>query len=163
MKVTIFVVTICAIVRASEATWCVCQPNLNDTALQKTIDYACGHGADCAPILQNGACYNPNNVKAHCSYAANSYYQRKGEDSTSCDFGGTAEITSTNPSTNGCTYPASPSEAGSGSTNGTSSQPSGSVYGLGPSAQPENTNLGFQTKTHAALWIVFIFFVLIAS
>ncbi|KAJ3698770.1 hypothetical protein LUZ61_002475 [Rhynchospora tenuis] len=156
MKVAIFVVTIFAIVRASDATWCVCRSNLNNTQLQNTIDYACGHGADCTPILQNGACYNPNTVKDHCSYAANSYYQRKGEDSASCDFGGTAEITSTNPSTNGCTYPASLSEAGSGSTNGT-------VYGLGPSAQPENTNLGFQTETHSALWIISIFFVLIAS
>jgi X8 domain len=76
----------------------VCRSGLNDTALQKTIDYACGHGADCTPILQNGACYNPNNVKAHCSYAANSYYQRKNEDGASCDFGGTAVTTSTDPS-----------------------------------------------------------------
>jgi X8 domain len=81
-----------------DATWCVCRSGLNDTALQKTIDYACGHGADCTPILQNGACYNPNNVKAHCSYAANSYYQRKNEDGASCDFGGTAVTTSTDPS-----------------------------------------------------------------
>lgn len=76
----------------------MCRSDLNDTALQKTLDYACGNGADCTPILQNGACYNPNTVKAHCSYAANSYYQRKNEDSSSCDFGGTAVVTSTDPS-----------------------------------------------------------------
>nr|CAD1822596.1 unnamed protein product [Ananas comosus var. bracteatus] len=62
----------------SDAAWCVCNSDQSTPALQKTIDYACGAGADCTPILQNGACYEPNTVAAHCSYAANSYYQRKG-------------------------------------------------------------------------------------
>ncbi|KAK8923710.1 Glucan endo-1,3-beta-glucosidase-like protein 3 [Platanthera zijinensis] len=66
-------------------------------ALQKTIDYACGAGADCGPILQNGACYNPNTVLTHCSYAANSYYQRKGQAQGACDFSGTATLTTTDP------------------------------------------------------------------
>ncbi|THU64810.1 hypothetical protein C4D60_Mb01t30370 [Musa balbisiana] len=63
-------------------------------------------GADCTPIVQNGACYNPNTVLAHCSYAANSYYQRKGQAQGACDFAGTAALTSTDPGGNGCTYPA---------------------------------------------------------
>lgn len=76
----------------------MCKSGLNDTALQKAIDYACGHGADCTAIIQNGACYNPNTVIAHCSYAANSYYQQNNEESTACDFGGAAATTSTDPS-----------------------------------------------------------------
>ncbi|BAT99125.1 hypothetical protein VIGAN_10051000 [Vigna angularis var. angularis] len=50
------------------------------------IDYASGAGADCSPILQNGACYQPNTVKDHCNYAVNSYFQRKGQAQGSCDL-----------------------------------------------------------------------------
>ncbi|KAK8943692.1 Glucan endo-1,3-beta-glucosidase-like protein 3 [Platanthera guangdongensis] len=79
------------------AAWCVCRQDASIPALQKTIDYACGAGADCGPILQNGACYNPNTVLTHCSYAANSYYQRKGQAQGACDFSGTATLTTTDP------------------------------------------------------------------
>lgn len=79
------------------AVYCVCKDGLSDQALQKTLDYACGAGADCSPILQNGACYNPNSVKDHCSYAVNSYFQKKGQASGSCDFAGTATQSQTNP------------------------------------------------------------------
>ncbi|WOL16975.1 hypothetical protein Cni_G25763 [Canna indica] len=96
----------------SDAAWCVCKPDASTTALQKTLDYACGAGADCNPILQVGACYNPNTVLAHCSYAANSYYQRNSQAQTACDFSGTAMLTSTDPSSSGCVYPATPSAAG---------------------------------------------------
>ncbi|RWW57090.1 hypothetical protein BHE74_00036142 [Ensete ventricosum] len=81
---------------------------MSNPALQKTLDYACGAGADCTPIIQNGACYNPNTVLGHCSYAANSYYQRKGQAGGACDFAGTATLTSTDPGGNGCTYPGTP-------------------------------------------------------
>ncbi|XP_078176322.1 PLASMODESMATA CALLOSE-BINDING PROTEIN 2-like [Carex rostrata] len=166
MELAIFLVTILAIVRASDATWCVCKSGLNDTALQKAIDYACGHGADCTPIKENGGCYNPNTVIAHCSYAANSYYQKNNEESTACDFGGAAATTSTDPSTNGCTYPASTSAAAGSSgstTNDTSIQPSGSAYGLGPSSVPYNSNAGFRPETWSALWTLSFGFILIAS
>ncbi|KAG0481438.1 hypothetical protein HPP92_011939 [Vanilla planifolia] len=99
----------------SDASWCVCRQELSDAALQKTLDYACGDGADCVPINQNGACYNPNTVKAHCSYAVNSYYQKRGQAQQACDFAGTASVTQQDPSANGCTYPASSSAAGSSS------------------------------------------------
>lgn len=80
------------------ATWCVCRSDLSDTVLQKTLDYACGAGADCTPIVQNGVCYQPNTVKAHCSYAANSYFQRKGQAQGTCDFANTAMVSTTDPS-----------------------------------------------------------------
>ncbi|CAK9147975.1 unnamed protein product [Ilex paraguariensis] len=93
----------------SGATWCACKEGLGDAALQKTLDYACGAGADCNPLHQNGPCYNPNTVKAHCNYAVNSYFQKKGQAQGSCDFSGTASVVTSDPSTAGCVFPASAS------------------------------------------------------
>ena len=81
-----------------DAAWCVCKQDQPTTSQQKALDYACGAGADCNPILQNGACYNPNTVNAHCSYAVNSYYQRKGQAQGACDFAGAAGLVSSDPS-----------------------------------------------------------------
>ncbi|KAB2633593.1 glucan endo-1,3-beta-glucosidase-like protein 2 [Pyrus ussuriensis x Pyrus communis] len=80
----------------SSANWCVCKDG-DPTALQRALDYACGAGADCNPIKPNGVCYNPNTVKAHCSYAVNSYFQKKGQSTGTCDFSGTATPTATDP------------------------------------------------------------------
>ncbi|KZV16932.1 PLASMODESMATA CALLOSE-BINDING protein 3 [Dorcoceras hygrometricum] len=92
----------------SEAAYCLCSSG-NDAAFQKNIDYACGAGADCSAILQNGACYNPNTARDHCNYAVNSYYQRKGQITGSCDFAGTASLSQTAPNVaSGCVYPSSP-------------------------------------------------------
>ncbi|KAI3452904.1 hypothetical protein Pfo_009567 [Paulownia fortunei] len=98
----------------SDASYCVCNSGLSDSVLQKNIDYACGAGADCSAILQNGPCFNPNTVRDHCNYAVNSYYQRKGQIPGSCDFQGTATVTQTAPSAaSGCVYQSSPSNGGS--------------------------------------------------
>lgn len=80
-----------------DAAWCVCRSDMSSNVLQKTLDYACGAGADCSPIIQNGACYNPNTMLAHCSYAVNSYYQKKGQAQGACDFAGSATLSSTDP------------------------------------------------------------------
>ncbi|XP_009398265.3 PLASMODESMATA CALLOSE-BINDING PROTEIN 3 [Musa acuminata AAA Group] len=158
MAALALVVLIFTMFGGSDAAWCVCKPDMSDTALQKTLDYACGAGADCTPILQNGACYNPNTVKAHCSYAANSYYQRKGQAQGTCDFSGTAALATTDPSYSGCTFPATASAAGTGSTPatttpgttpGTFSPTSGVVGGLGPSSSMSNEDMshgGFLMK-----------------
>lgn len=80
------------------SSWCVATPSASQTALQVALDYACGiGGADCSAIQPGGRCYNPNSVRDHASYAFNSYYQ-KTPLPNSCNFGGTALITSTNPS-----------------------------------------------------------------
>ncbi|ONM09483.1 PLASMODESMATA CALLOSE-BINDING PROTEIN 2 [Zea mays] len=97
-----------ALAGRSDGAWCVCRSDLADSALQKTLDYACGGGADCKPILQSGACFAPDTVKAHCSYAANSFYQRNGQNPQACVFSGTAALSNVDPSANGCTYPATP-------------------------------------------------------
>ncbi|KAG1368644.1 ATP synthase subunit gamma, mitochondrial [Cocos nucifera] len=107
MATALVVVLMVAVIGGSDAAWCVCKSDKSSSTLQKTLDYACGAGADCNPILRNGACYNPDTVLAHCSYAVNSYYQRKGQAQQACDFSGTATLTSTDPSTSGCTYPTS--------------------------------------------------------
>ncbi|XP_068656542.1 PLASMODESMATA CALLOSE-BINDING PROTEIN 3-like isoform X2 [Aristolochia californica] len=128
----------------SGAQWCVCRTDASDTTLQKTLDYACGAGADCKPISQSGGCFQPNTVKAHCSYAVNSYYQNKGQATGSCDFTGTATVVTTDPSTGGsCAYPSSAS-----STPTTGTPPSGiqtpTTGGTPPALTPPS---GIQTPT----------------
>lgn len=113
MALLVFLMLFLSLTRHSSALYCLCRDGVGDQSLQKAIDYACGAGADCAPILQNGACYQPNTVKDHCNYAVNSYYQRKGNVQGSCDFAGAA-TTSANPPTtsSGCVFPSSPGNAG---------------------------------------------------
>ncbi|EAZ40556.1 hypothetical protein OsJ_25011 [Oryza sativa Japonica Group] len=89
--------------------WCVCRSDQPQAALQKTIDYACGAGADCNSIHEQGQCFNPNTVVAHCSWAANSYFQRNRAMGATCDFTGTATLTTSDPSVSGCSFPASAS------------------------------------------------------
>ncbi|KAJ6352495.1 hypothetical protein OIU76_001682 [Salix suchowensis] len=80
------------------ASWCIASPSASPTSLQVALDYACGYGgADCSAIQPSGSCYNPDSVHDHASYAFNSYYQKNPVPS-SCNFGGTAATTSTNPS-----------------------------------------------------------------
>lgn len=83
---------------SSGSSWCVASPSASLIALQVALDYACGYGgADCSAIQPAGSCYNPNSIHDHASYAFNKYYHRNPLPN-SCNFGGTAVITSTNPS-----------------------------------------------------------------
>ncbi|KVH96195.1 X8-like protein [Cynara cardunculus var. scolymus] len=94
----IFMLHLLAMAAYSNAAYCVCNTALSDSTLQKNIDYACGAGADCSQISQNGPCFNPNTVKDHCNFAVNSYYQKKGQVDGSCVFSGTASVVPTPPS-----------------------------------------------------------------
>ncbi|KAL1541659.1 PLASMODESMATA CALLOSE-BINDING PROTEIN 3-like [Salvia divinorum] len=98
-----------AIAARSSATWCVCKQGVSDAALQKTLDYACGSGADCNPTRQSGPCFSPNTVRAHCNYAVNSYFQRNRQAPLACDFSGTAAVVNSDPSTGGCAFPSTSS------------------------------------------------------
>ncbi|CAI0431120.1 unnamed protein product [Linum tenue] len=80
-------------------TYCVAMDEVDGKMLQTALDWACGPGrANCSEIQPGETCYQPNNVKNHASYAFDSYYQKSGRASGSCDFKGVAMITTTDPS-----------------------------------------------------------------
>ena len=79
--------------------FCVCRSDQSTAELQKAIDFSCGQGADCTEIQESGACYNPDDVAAHCSWAANSYFQKFRASGATCDFTGAATLSSADPST----------------------------------------------------------------
>uniref|UniRef100_A0A0E0KV30 X8 domain-containing protein n=1 Tax=Oryza punctata TaxID=4537 RepID=A0A0E0KV30_ORYPU len=83
-----------------EALWCVAKPTVPDPIMQEAMDYACGSGAECGSIQPSGACYMPDTVLAHASYAFNSYWQMTKAAGGTCDFGGTATIVTRDPSNN---------------------------------------------------------------
>ncbi|CAN1231088.1 Glucan endo-1,3-beta-glucosidase [Linum grandiflorum] len=84
--------------------WCVPRSDASDAALQRNLDYVCSSGVNCVPIQQGGACFNPNTVRSHASYAMNAYYQRSGRHDSDCDFGRTGFLTSHNPSYQACSF-----------------------------------------------------------
>jgi hypothetical protein len=89
---------------AEGSSWCVASPGASETALQQGLDYACGQGgADCSAIQAGGSCFDPNTLHDHASYAYNAYYQKAPAGST-CDFSGSATLTSTDPSSGSCKY-----------------------------------------------------------
>ncbi|KAK2993924.1 hypothetical protein RJ640_012798, partial [Escallonia rubra] len=89
---------------SSGGSWCIASPTASETALQVALDYACGYGgADCSAIQPGASCYNPITLRDHASYAFNDYYQ-KNPAPTSCAFGGTAQLTSTDPSSGSCKF-----------------------------------------------------------
>ncbi|KAK1434524.1 hypothetical protein QVD17_00271 [Tagetes erecta] len=97
-------------------SWCIAKSGASQAVLQSALDYACGiGGADCATIQQGSSCFEPATLQNHASYAFNSYYQ-KNPVPTSCDFGGAAALTTTNPSTGSCVYPSSSSSSSSSTT-----------------------------------------------
>ncbi|KAI5387322.1 PLASMODESMATA CALLOSE-BINDING PROTEIN 1 [Lathyrus oleraceus] len=145
MAFLIFFLLFLSLTAHSSGLYCVCKDGVSDKLLQTAIDYACGAGADCTPILQNGPCFQPNTVKDHCNYAVNSYYQNKGNVQGSCDFAGAATPTPTPPNTSsGCVYPSSPGTPSTvsppGSIPGAAGSPSG--IGMGPSATGDPSGAG---------------------
>lgn len=145
-----FLVFFLALTGQSYANYCLCRDGVSQQVLQKALDYACGAGADCSPILSSGACFQPNTVKDHCSYAVNSYFQRKGQVQGSCDFSGAAtpsvSLTASVPS--GCVYPSSPSNAGTSPTNSGGTTPGTTNPGMTPTVfgngiSPSGSGAGF--------------------
>ncbi|XWS70840.1 hypothetical protein CRYUN_Cryun03dG0083500 [Craigia yunnanensis] len=93
-----------AIPAPSDNNYCVPKIAVSYAQLQSNLDYACGQGIDCTPIQPGGTCYEPNTVRSHAAFAMNSYYRTKGQSYFSCDFAGTGQITSIDPSYGNCHY-----------------------------------------------------------
>ncbi|KAL2504102.1 Glucan endo-1 [Abeliophyllum distichum] len=91
--------------KPDKGTWCVPKAGVSDAQLQANLDYVCGRGSDCSAIQPGGACFEPNTVVLHATYAMNLLYQTDGRNPWNCDFSHTATLTSTNPSYNKCIYP----------------------------------------------------------
>ncbi|KAL3633654.1 hypothetical protein CASFOL_022416 [Castilleja foliolosa] len=91
------------------AEWCIANEQTPDSKLQAGLDWACGiGGADCTKILPGHACYPPNTVRAHASYAFNNYYQKYKHRGATCFFQGAAIITLLDPSHDTCHYELTP-------------------------------------------------------
>ncbi|XP_057954603.1 PLASMODESMATA CALLOSE-BINDING PROTEIN 5 isoform X2 [Malania oleifera] len=112
-------------------SWCVASQSASQIALQVALDYACGYGgADCSAIQVGGNCYNPTTLRNHASYAFNKYYQNN-PIPASCNFGGTAVITSTDPSYVTCQFS---SISTSSSVLNTTNESGSAVFGSQPTS-----------------------------
>uniref|UniRef100_A0A1J3JWT5 Plasmodesmata callose-binding protein 3 n=1 Tax=Noccaea caerulescens TaxID=107243 RepID=A0A1J3JWT5_NOCCA len=134
MRLLLGLLFLFALANYSSAAYCLCRDGVGEKELQTSIDYACGVLADCNPIHDKGPCYQPNNVKSHCDWAVNSYFQKTGQISGSCNFSGTAITSPTPPSTvvTGCIYPSSPGNAGTTLTTGPPGTPFPGPPAFGP-------------------------------
>ncbi|CAL5332273.1 unnamed protein product [Camellia sinensis] len=83
--------------KAIKAAWCVPKAGVSDAQLQTNLDYSCGQGIDCSPIQPGGACFDPNTVASHATFAMNLLYQTAGRNPWNCDFSQTATLSSNNP------------------------------------------------------------------
>lgn len=110
-----------------EKVWCVAKNNAADAALQSAIDWACGQGgANCEPIQTSKPCFDPNNIQSTASYVFNDYFVRNGRADGTCDFSGTAAISSLDPSHDKCKFPSSMIAMANGGFNGTATTPNDS-------------------------------------
>ncbi|KAF9618761.1 hypothetical protein IFM89_002456 [Coptis chinensis] len=88
------------------SVWCVAKPHADEKVLQAVLDFCCGTGGvNCKELINQAACFDPNKLHAHASYAMNGYYQMHGRNYWNCDFKGTGLVTFSDPSYGTCRYP----------------------------------------------------------
>ncbi|KAI5069556.1 hypothetical protein GOP47_0015857 [Adiantum capillus-veneris] len=85
--------------------WCVAKPSAPENLLMANLNFACGEGGvDCTQLQQGHACYSPNTIISHASYAMNMYYQKHGRNYWNCYFQNTGLVVFTDPSYGDCMY-----------------------------------------------------------
>ncbi|CAK8531238.1 unnamed protein product [Lathyrus sativus] len=82
--------------------WCVAKPSSDLTNVVNHMKIACSV-ADCTTLNYGGSC-NEIGEKGNISYAFNSYYQLRMQDSQSCEFDGLGMVTFLDPSVGDCHF-----------------------------------------------------------
>ncbi|KAI3455250.1 hypothetical protein Pfo_011913, partial [Paulownia fortunei] len=60
--------------KKDDKDWCIAQVEAPSDKMQGFLDYACGK-VDCGPIQPGGACFVPDILLNHASFALNQYYR----------------------------------------------------------------------------------------
>ncbi|KAI3878989.1 hypothetical protein MKW92_021212 [Papaver armeniacum] len=60
------------------------------------LSWCCGV-IDCSLLQPGSPCFEPDSLAAHAAFAFNLYYQKNNRMKGSCDFNGTAMVTTTDP------------------------------------------------------------------
>ncbi|KAJ0435824.1 putative glucan endo-1,3-beta-D-glucosidase [Helianthus annuus] len=135
-------------------TYCVAREGVDRKMLQAALDWACGPGkVDCSAMVQGSACYEPDTVAAHATYAFDAYYHRMAMAEGTCDFNGVATVTTTDPSHGRCIFPGSKGSNGT-FINGTF---------LDPSSNSTSSSSSLPFIAHDSVSIMRIFMVLLSS
>lgn len=77
--------------------WCVVRRDANVYDVQSALNWACAR-VNCGPTYAGGRCFIPNSIWDHSSWAFNAYFNSMNGAPESCNFSGTAYISSNDPS-----------------------------------------------------------------
>ncbi|RDY14245.1 putative glucan endo-1,3-beta-glucosidase A6, partial [Mucuna pruriens] len=78
--------------------WCVVADGANATAVAAALSYACSQGnGTCDPIQPGKACFEPDSVAGHASYAFSAYWAQFRRVGGTCYFNGLATQTAKDP------------------------------------------------------------------
>ncbi|TKY68681.1 glucan endo-1,3-beta-glucosidase A6 [Spatholobus suberectus] len=86
--------------------WCVVAEEANVTVVAAAISYACSQGnGTCDPIQPGKACFKPDSIMGHASYAFSAYWAQFRRVGGTCYFNGLATQTAKDPSYGSCKFP----------------------------------------------------------
>ncbi|KAL3820824.1 hypothetical protein ACJIZ3_006729 [Penstemon smallii] len=107
MKILLSLIFLLSVLQNSDGQfedYCVADEQTPDDQMVGAMNWACDNGANCSAIQENQACYLPNTLKDHASYAFNSYYQNMKHNGASCYFNSAAILSGLNPSHDSCKF-----------------------------------------------------------